>query len=188
MTRGLKVLWAPWRLRYIEQARTPQECIFCQKAKEKRDFENFILQRGKTCFTIMNLYPYANGHLMVAPYKHTPEFDKLTHEESLELLRTVSQSMRILKRGLRPEGFNIGLNLGKVAGAVVEDHIHFHIVPRWLGDSNFMPVLGEVKIIPEHIETTFRKLRRELLNDSESSTPRFGRARKSSMRRRRLVS
>ncbi len=184
----MKVLWAPWRLRYIEQARTPQECIFCQKAEEKRDFENFILQRGKTCFTIMNLFPYANGHLMIAPYKHTPEFSDLTDAESLELLKTVSQSMRILRRGLRPEGFNIGLNLGKVAGAGVEDHIHFHIVPRWLGDSNFMPVLGEVKIIPEHIETTFRKLKRELLTEDNSTTHELARERKQTRRSRKLVS
>ncbi len=180
----MKVLWAPWRLRYIEQVRAHQECIFCQKAKEKRDFENFILQRGKTCFTIMNLFPYANGHLMVAPYKHTPEFDDLTDTENLELLRTVSQSLRILKRGLRPEGFNIGLNLGKVAGAGVEDHIHFHIVPRWLGDSNFMPVLGEVKIIPEHIESTFRKLKRELRGKPDSTMHKSVVARKSNRRRR----
>lgn len=163
----MKVLWAPWRLRYIEQARTPQACIFCQKAKEKRDIENFILRRGKTCFTIMNLYPYANGHLMVAPYKHTPEFADLTDIESLELLHSVRQSITILKRSLKPEGFNVGLNVGKVAGAGVEDHIHFHIVPRWLGDTNFMPVLGEVKVIPEHIETTFRKLKRELRSEIE---------------------
>jgi ATP adenylyltransferase len=113
----------------------------------------------------MNLYPYANGHLMVAPYKHTPQFDDLTDSESLELLQSVSQSIRILKRSLKPEGFNVGLNLGKAAGAGVEDHIHFHIVPRWLGDSNFMPVLGEAKVIPEHIETTFRKLKRELQSE-----------------------
>ena len=180
----MKVLWAPWRLRYIEQARIPQECIFCQKAKEKRDFENFILQRGKTCFTIMNLFPYANGHLMVAPYKHTPKFEDLTDIESLELLKTVSQSMRILKRGLRPEGFNIGLNLGKVAGAGVEDHIHFHIVPRWLGDSNFMPVLGEVKIIPEHIETTFRKLKRELRSETNSPVLKLRRTHRATRRKR----
>ncbi len=118
----------------------------------------------------MNLYPYANGHLMVAPYKHTPEFDHLTDIESLELLHSVSQSMNIIKRSLRPDGFNVGLNLGKVAGAGVEDHIHFHIVPRWLGDWNFMPVLGEVKVIPEHIETTFRKLKRELQNQMKPTT------------------
>lgn len=165
----MKVLWAPWRLRYIEQANTPKECIFCQKAKEKRDFENLILKRGKTCFTIMNLYPYTNGHLMVAPYKHTHEFDNLTDTETLELLHNVSQSIKILKQSLRPDGFNVGLNLGMVAGAGVEGHIHFHVVPRWQGDSNFMPVLGEIRVIPEHIETTFRRLKRELHEEAQAN-------------------
>ncbi len=179
----MKVLWAPWRLRYIEQARTPQACIFCQKAKERRDFENLILKRGKTCFTIMNLYPYTNGHLMVAPYRHTDEFDDLTAAESLELLHDISQSIRILKQGIRPDGFNVGLNLGKVAGAGVEGHLHFHIVPRWQGDSNFMPVLGEVRVIPEHIETTFRRLKRELRNDSQPKPARRAKSGKTSRRR-----
>ncbi len=168
----MKVLWAPWRLRYIEEARSPQHCIFCEKPKEKRDFENFILHRSKTCFTIMNIFPYANGHLMVAPYRHTPEFGELTDAETLDLFASLTQSMSILKRGLKPNGFNIGLNLGKVAGAGVEDHIHFHIVPRWLGDFNFMPVIGEVKVIPEHIETTFRKLKRELRQKEGSASKR----------------
>lgn len=184
----MKVLWAPWRLRYIEEARTPQECIFCEKATEKRDFENFVLQRGKTCFTIMNLFPYANGHLMVAPYKHAPEFANLTDIESLELLKSIGTWIKILKRELRPDGFNVGLNLGKVAGAGVEDHVHFHIVPRWLGDSNFMPVLGEVKIIPEHIETTYRKLKRALLEDTKSASYKPMRPRKIALRKRNRVS
>ncbi len=172
MNPSLKVLWAPWRLRYIEEARSPQHCVFCEKPKEKRDFENFILHRSKTCFTIMNIFPYANGHLMVAPYRHTPEFGELTDTETLDLFASLTQAMSILKRGLKPSGFNIGLNLGKVAGAGVEDHIHFHIVPRWLGDFNFMPVIGEVKVIPEHIETTFRKLKRELRQEEESASER----------------
>ncbi len=114
----------------------------------------------------MNIFPYANGHLMIAPYKHTAEFGELTHAETLDLMENVSRYMRILKRVLKPDGFNIGLNLGKIAGAGVEDHVHFHVVPRWLGDYNFMPVIGEVKVIPEHIETTFRKLKRELAEDT----------------------
>jgi len=126
----------------------------------------------------MNLYPYANGHLMVAPYKHSSEFDDLTDVESLELLRSVSQSMKLLKQSLKPDGFNVGLNLGKVAGAGVENHIHFHIVPRWLGDSNFMPVLADVKIIPEHIETTFRKLKRELQKQVKLTTVKSNKSRK----------
>ncbi len=174
----MKVLWAPWRLRYIQQAHTPQACIFCQKAKEKRDFENLILQRGKTCFTIMNLFPYTNGHLMVAPYKHTRDFSDLTDTESLELLHSVSQSIKILKRSLRPDGFNVGLNLGKVAGAGVEGHIHFHIVPRWQGDSNFMPVLGEVRVIPQHIQATFRSLKRELRDESQHKPARQAKSEK----------
>lgn len=171
----MKVLWAPWRLRYIEQARSPQHCIFCEKSEEKRDFENLILHRSKTCFTIMNIFPYANGHLMVAPYKHTSEFGDLTDSETLDLLGNLNQAMGILKRGLKPDGFNIGLNLGKVAGAGVEDHLHFHIVPRWVGDFNFMPVIGEVKVIPEHIETTFRKLKRELRLEAVTRAKRSGR-------------
>ncbi len=183
MSDRMKVIWAPWRLRYIEQARSSKDCIFCLKPSEKRDFENFILSRSKTCFTIMNIFPYTNGHLMVAPYRHTADFGELTDSETLDLMENVNHCMRILKRALQPEGFNIGLNLGKIAGAGVEDHIHFHIVPRWLGDYNFMPVIGEVKVIPEHIETTFRKLKKEIASE-ESTTATSERRGKSRTRTR----
>ncbi len=178
MTLQVKVLWAPWRLRYIERAQMQQKCIFCEKPEEHRDFENFILDRSKTCFTIMNIFPYANGHLMVAPYRHTAEFGGLTNAETLDLMENVNRCMLILKNALHPDGFNIGLNLGKTAGAGVEDHIHFHIVPRWLGDSNFMPVIGEVKVIPEHIETTFRKLKKELSREATTEQGPVRRARR----------
>lgn len=133
-------------------------CIFCDKPKEGDDSKNFILMRGKKCFVMMNIFPYNSGHLMVSPYRHAKDFEDLTDEESLELVEMVKKSIRILKRALNPHGFNIGINLGSVAGAGIEDHIHVHIVPRWSGDTNFMPVIGDTKVIPEMLQDTYRRL------------------------------
>jgi len=126
--------------------------------KENRDRENYILLRGKSCFAMLNTFPYNNGHLMVASYKHVPDFDGLEEEELGELIELVKTCTQVLKKTLKPEGFNIGLNLGKVAGAGVEGHIHIHIVPRWEGDSSFISTVGETKIIPESLDETYKKL------------------------------
>ncbi|OQX87232.1 HIT family hydrolase [candidate division KSB1 bacterium 4484_87] len=156
----MEKLWAPWRIEYIEMPKEDNsECIFCDKPSQNEDEKNLILYRGKTCFVIFNRYPYNNGHLMVVPFKHTNDLNALTDEEKLELMDLLIVSQRALSEIMAPQGFNIGMNLGQVAGAGVKDHLHFHIVPRWNGDTNFMPVLGETKVISEGLEQTYRKLK-----------------------------
>lgn len=152
----MKILWAPWRIKYILGKK--EGCIFCDKAKENKDKENYVLLRGKNAFVMLNTFPYSNGHLMVAPYKHVPDFEGLEKDVLGELMELVKICTQILKKTLNPEGFNIGANLGKVAGAGVEGHIHIHIVPRWEGDTSFISTVGETKIIPEFLDDTYRKL------------------------------
>lgn len=152
----MKILWAPWRIKYILGKK--EGCIFCDKVKENKDRENYILLRGKNAFVMLNTFPYSNGHLMVAPYKHVPDLEGLEKDVLAELMGLVKICTQILKKTLNPEGFNIGANLGKVAGAGVEGHIHIHIVPRWEGDSSFISTVGETKIIPESLDDTYRKL------------------------------
>ncbi len=150
-------LWAPWRMEYIKKI-DDGACIFCRAASEDRDEENLVLYRGRSTFIIMNRYPYNSGHVMVAPYRHVMEPRELTDDEVLEIHELVVASMTALKTAMNPQGFNIGVNIGKPAGAGFE-HLHYHIVPRWSGDTNFMPVLADVKMIPEHLEGTYRKLK-----------------------------
>jgi ATP adenylyltransferase len=150
-------LWAPWRMAYIEVTATPG-CIFCAKPQEADDREQLILFRGEHCFVIMNLFPYNNGHLMVAPYRHTADVVGLSAEEQAEMMRLTRYCVGTLKDAFRPDGFNIGMNLGKTAGAGIADHLHMHIVPRWDGDSNFMPVLAETKVLPDALFSTYDKL------------------------------
>ncbi len=157
----MKQLWAPWRMKYIVGAKS-KGCLFCQKAKENKDKENYLVYRGKKGFIILNTFPYNNGHLMVVPYKHTSCFEDLGEEELIEIGRLIKKSVAILKKSLNPQGFNIGANLGRIAGAGIEDHIHIHIVPRWEGDTNFMPVMGKTKVIPELLEDTYKKLLKDL--------------------------
>lgn len=154
----MKTIWAPWRMTYIKDARKPGRCIFCQKARERRDAANLLLHRGRQGFVLMNLFPYNSGHLMVAPYAHVKTLDPLSPECVLELMQLTTLSLRALRAELHPEGFNIGINLGRVSGAGIENHLHLHIVPRWNGDTNFMPMLAETKVIPEHLSVTFKKL------------------------------
>lgn len=136
-------------------------CIFCDKPRERNDRKNLILHRGSTCYIIMNRYPYNNGHLLVLPYRHLSEFESLNAEERSELMDLLSLSTRVLAV-FSPDGFNIGMNIGRVAGAGIEDHLHFHVVPRWEGDNNFMPVIGDVRVIPEYLEKTYDKLKERL--------------------------
>lgn len=156
----MKVLWAPWRMAYIKDARKPRACIFCVKPRERRDPGNYLLYRSRHTFAIMNLFPYNSGHLLVAPYAHVDSLEKLPDDAALDLLRVTNLSLRILRAELRPEGFNVGINLGRVAGAGIEAHVHLHIVPRWNGDTNFMPLFGETRVMPEHLDATYRKLRK----------------------------
>lgn len=151
-------LWAPWRAQYIQKAKE-EGCILCQKAAEKNDELNYILYRGKKNFIIMNTYPYNAAHLMVAPYRHIANLDELTDEERDEHFKLVSRSTRILRQVYRPDGFNIGMNLGRVAGAGIDKHIHTHIVPRWQGDTNFMPVIADTKVVNEALAETYQKLK-----------------------------
>ena len=156
-------LWAPWRMEYISgasaQAYPEGACVLCLMGDESPSEENLILHRGTVCYIIMNLFPYINGHLMVLPYRHTTCLADLGKEERLEMFAQADLSERVLKRAMHPDGFNIGMNLGRVAGAGIADHMHLHVVPRWNGDTNFMPVLGEARVISEALKVTYQKLR-----------------------------
>jgi ATP adenylyltransferase len=152
----MRYLWAPWRMEYILEEKQ-KGCIFCKKPTEGKDEKNLILWQGDYAFVIMNKFPYNNGHLMVVPKRHCIDLDQLGGEEFQELSYLLKVSTRVLKECLHPHGFNIGMNIGKVGGAG-EEHIHFHIIPRWTGDTNFMPVLSETKIIPEYLVKTYQKL------------------------------
>ncbi|OQX95809.1 HIT family hydrolase [candidate division KSB1 bacterium 4572_119] len=157
----MKHLWAPWRIKYIEKVKDGEEgCIFCDKPSAKDDRKNLILYRGKTCFVLMNLYPYNNAHLMVVPYNHISDISQLNEKERLELMELLALCKDVITESMKPHGFNIGMNLGEVAGAGVKDHLHFHIVPRWSGDTNFMPVFGKTKVISEGLEQTWEKLKK----------------------------
>src|SRR4030042_2447160 len=152
-----KNLWAPWRMEYILSKKT-KECIFCLDKEEAQDKTKLILFRSSLSFVIMNRYPYNNGHLMVAPFKHCPAIEDLDGDTVLDMFMMLKKSMSILRTRLRPEGFNVGINMGRGGGAGIEDHLHIHIVPRWNGDTNFMPVLGDVRVMPEHLDDTYNKL------------------------------
>lgn len=153
-----EILWAPWRMEYI-LGEKESGCIFCTRINQDSDKENLILLRGKNNFVIMNKYPYNNGHLMVVPNRHTSEFDSLSDPEKLEMMNLVSKSMNVLKKTVNPDGFNVGMNIGKIAGAGIDDHLHFHIVPRWAADTNFMPVVGQTKVISEELGETWDRLK-----------------------------
>ncbi len=145
-------------MEYI-QLEKPKGCILCEKPKQNNDAENYILYRGDRNFVMLNAYPYNSGHLMVAPYRHTASLDELTTEELHEHVEIISRSIKVLREVFNPSGFNIGINMGKVAGAGIDDHIHTHIVPRWQGDTNFMPVLADTKVINEALVETYQKLK-----------------------------
>jgi ATP adenylyltransferase len=153
----VKQLWAPWRLEYIQSGDEQQGCVFC-RAREGDDEENLVVHRGKRAFVVLNKYPYASGHLLVAPNRHEAEFGELEDEEALELHRLAAAGLAALAETMGPQGFNIGWNLGRIAGAGVVDHVHLHVVPRWAGDTNFMPVLADVKVLPEALAQSRRKL------------------------------
>ena len=150
-------LWAPWRMEYIQGADEQEGCIFC-RARDGADEESLVVRRGERAFVVLNRYPYASGHLMVAPNRHEGEFGELDAEEAAEIHRLAATGLGALAETMRPQGFNLGWNLGRIAGAGVVDHVHLHVVPRWAGDTNFMPVLADVKVLPEALEDTRRKL------------------------------
>ncbi len=153
----MKRIWAPWRIQYIQMGK-PKGCILCDKPKEKKDVGNYILHRGKNNFIMLNAFPYNPGHLMIAPYRHVASPEALTAAERNEHFELVAKSVKVLKAVFKCEGLNVGINLGRAAGAGIDDHFHTHIVPRWNGDTNFMPVLGDIKVINEALAETYRKL------------------------------
>lgn len=150
-------LWAPWRMVYIQKADEPG-CFFCRDLAEARDAENLIVRRGTRCFCVMNRYPYNVGHLLVAPNAHKARLDQLDDAELLEFWTLTRDMQALLERVMQPQGFNLGVNLGRVAGAGVEGHIHLHIVPRWNGDTNFMPVVADTKVMPEALSALHARL------------------------------
>ena len=152
----MKTMWAPWRMEYILGDKE-EGCIFCQAIDEK---DELTLHKGLSCIVVMNKYPYINGHLLVAPRRHLSRLDELDQAEMGKLLKLVEQSVGILKKVMITDGFNVGLNLGKVAGAGVEEHLHFHIVPRWFGDTNALTVFADVRVIPEHLQQTYNNLKK----------------------------
>jgi len=156
----MKKLWAPWRMKYILNMDKDDGCIFCEKPKQNQDEENLILHRGKTCFVMMNLFPYNNGHLLVAPYRHTADLSALSDEEKKELMELAGRWVKHLSDRMGAQGCNVGMNLGRTAGAGIDQHLHLHIVPRWEGDTNFMPVVGDTKVISEALGDTYRKLKK----------------------------
>jgi ATP adenylyltransferase len=153
----MKTLWAPWRIEYVLSKKGP-ECLFCTIAKQKQDRENLILYRGTHMYIVMNRYPYNNGHLMVVPYIHTSDFRSLGKDALAEMMELTKFSTECLSEVMRPEGFNTGLNIGRAAGAGIDEHLHVHIVPRWVGDSSFMAVTEETRVIPEHLRETYDKI------------------------------
>ena len=156
---GPERLHAPWRMEYVEKiGQASGGCIFCEKPCQTNDKENLILYRGERNFIILNAFPYNNGHLMVIPYCHTADLTELPAETRNELLRLCTVAVTALKRAMSPDGFNMGMNLGRVAGAGIAEHLHMHIVPRWQGDSNFMPVIGNTRILPESLERSWTKI------------------------------
>ncbi len=153
----MKYLWAPWRFQYIKAAR-PDACIFCTLPREGRDRDHLILYQGRRVFAILNSFPYNSGHLMVVPHRHIADPGDLEDDEVLELHHLTTAAMRAIRTTYHPEGFNLGVNVGRAAGAGIDDHLHIHVVPRWVGDTNFMPVLGEVKVLPEDLTVTYDRL------------------------------
>jgi ATP adenylyltransferase len=156
-------------MEYIKKCDEIPGCIFCVLPAREKDRENLILHRGKTCFIMLNMFPYNTGHLMIAPFKHTADMYALDDEELLEIGRTVRFAVKLLTETMQPDGFNLGVNLGRTAGAGVADHVHWHIVPRWNGDTNFMPVIGDTKVLPEHLLGTYDRLTEKLAELGEDS-------------------
>lgn len=153
----MNILWAPWRIGYVTAPKT-DGCFLCEAHAAGRDRDRLILHRSRRVYLILNTYPYNTGHLMIAPFRHLSTLERLDGEERSDLMNIADLAVRVLQAALSPDGFNLGLNLGRAAGAGLEGHLHMHVVPRWAGDVNFMPVLGDAKVIPEHLQATYDRL------------------------------
>ena len=158
-------LWSPWRYSYVSKASPADPCIFCEKASEDRDAENYIVHRGRKNFILLNAYPYTTGHLMIAPYEHRPTLEDLPEATLHEMISLARESERHFRALYKPQGMNIGVNVGECAGAGVVGHIHMHVLPRWPADSNFMTTIGETRVLPETLESTYDKLLRAFRGD-----------------------
>ncbi|MEK7790044.1 MAG: HIT domain-containing protein [Deltaproteobacteria bacterium] len=154
----MELMWAPWRMEYIKKAGQKRGCIFCSQPKIRNRKRTLILAQWPLCYVIMNKYPYISGHLMVVPNRHVDQLEFLSVEEGVDVFIAVQKTIEILKKTMNPQGLNIGVNLGRSAGAGIVHHLHYHVVPRWNGDTNFMPVIGGSKIISESLRETYEKL------------------------------
>ncbi len=159
----MKRLWAPWRRNYIEGGKQGG-CIFCEALKQADGPENLIAFRGSQAFVILNRYPYASGHLMVVPVEHKSDLEQLSASARAEMMELAARSSAVLRVIYHPEGLNLGANIGEAAGAGVKEHVHLHLVPRWIGDTNFMPVLSQTRVLPEALEDTYRRVREAFQN------------------------
>lgn len=151
--------WSPWRYQYVTGVKKEVECVFCRLAKEFSDKENFVLYRGKTSYIVLNIYPYMNGHLLIIPFAHLALLSELPKNTSDEIMDLTKICQSVLEKEYKPQGFNLGMNLGQAAGAGVAAHLHMHILPRWFGDINFTTVIGETRILPEMLENTYQRLK-----------------------------
>ncbi|WP_066637356.1 HIT family protein [Desulfolucanica intricata] len=159
-------IWAPWRTVYIGKDHG-DACIFCEKLESNEDAKNYTILRGDKTFVIMNLYPYNNGHLLIAPKRHVGDLTELEPDEVLELGQMTQRMVKLLRSAFNPDGFNVGANLGKIAGAGIPGHFHIHVVPRWAGDNNFMPVIGDVRVISEGMDMTYKKIMDALAKENQ---------------------
>ena len=152
-------LWAPWRVKYVTRLdKKTKGCIFCKMLREKKDKKNYIFVRTKYAFTVLNIYPYNNGHVLVVPNRHVGDLAKLTREEKIDLMELLVTTQQLIDKALRPKGYNVGINIGRIAGAGYPGHLHIHVVPRWGGDVNFMPVVANTKVISQSLEVLFDRL------------------------------
>lgn len=154
----MKYIWSPWRMKYILQHNRPTYCIFCKAGREEPSVENLVVAKGTYAFIILNRYPYTTGHLMAVPYAHQPTFEVLNPETRAEIFELATRATRMLRDVYQPEGFNLGANIGAIAGAGIAAHVHLHVVPRWGGDSNFMTSIGEVRVLPENLDGTYARM------------------------------
>jgi ATP adenylyltransferase len=167
----MKRLWSPWRLVYLTDESDEEECFFCAGVESNDDRENLILLRGERAFMILNRYPYNNGHFMIVPYAHVPSLEDLDTSTLTEMMLLLNRGLAALRQAMAPDGFNLGANLGEVAGAGVKEHVHIHAVPRWSGDTNFMPIVGDMRVIPQTWLQTYDALKAAL--DAENQDPRI---------------
>lgn len=152
-------LWSPWRMKYIRRQKTPKGCVFCDTVQKEDKEDNLIVVRGERAFVILNRYPYTSGHIMIVPFDHVDTFDKMDEETCAEVMLLIRQGISALNRVYKPDGYNMGANLGASAGAGIKNHIHFHLVPRWDGDTNYMTSIGGTRVLPEDLSETLERLK-----------------------------